>query len=100
MYFKCHFYCRHGLGYTRKYPTFQLAGTLRFKYFTVLSVRFPNLFCYKVIFFRLFFEKNQVVILLVCSSLSVELILAYQSLTFIRFFFIIIILFYFFILLV
>ena len=69
MYFKCHFYCRHGLGYTRKYPTFQLAGTLRFNYFTVLSVRFPNLFCYKVVFFRLFFEKNQVVILLVAACL-------------------------------
>ena len=34
-----------------------------------LTVRFPNLFCYKVIFFRLFFEKNQVVILLVAACL-------------------------------
>ena len=83
---KCHFYCRHCLGYTRKYPTFQLAGTVRFNYFTVLSVRFPNLFCYKVVFFQTVFWKESGRHF-ASSSLSVELILAYQSLTFIRFFY-------------
>ena len=90
MYFKCHFYCRHCLGDTRKYPTFQLAGTVRFIYFTVLSVRFPNFFCYKVVFFQTVFWKESGRHF-ASSSLSVELILAYQSLTFILF----LILFYF-----
>ena len=65
-----------------------------------LTSRFPNLFCYKVFSAtRLFFFFQTVFCKesgrhFASSSLSVELILAYQSLTFIRFFFIYFILFF------